>query len=42
MTKGGEEKMVLSHEAVPGYRKVFFIVLTIAAVYLALILFRTL
>jgi len=38
----GEEKMELSHEPVPGYRKVFAIVLAIASLYLAIILFTTL
>ncbi len=42
MKEEGEEKMELSHEAVPGYRKVFVIVLAIAALYLAIILLQTL
>jgi hypothetical protein len=42
MKEKGEEKMVLSHEPVPGYRKIFVIVFMIAAVYLAIILLQTL
>ena len=30
-----EEKQVLSHKTVPGYKPVFFIVLVVAVVYLA-------
>ena len=37
-----EERMILSHEPVPGYRKVFAIALTIGAIYLAVILLNTL
>jgi hypothetical protein len=29
-----EERMVLSHDPVPGYRTVFYIVLIVAALYL--------
>ena len=36
------EKMELTHEPVPGYRTVFFIAITVGALYLALILFKTL
>lgn len=36
-----EEKMELSHEPVPGYRKAFFIAITIGVLYLATILFNT-
>jgi len=36
-----EEKMELSHEPVPGYRKIFFIAITIGALYLGIILFNT-
>ncbi len=36
-----EEKMELSHEPVPGYRKAFFIAITIGILYLATILFNT-
>ncbi len=32
-----EEKMVLSHEPVPGYRTVFYIVLIVAVLYLGII-----
>ena len=28
-----KEKMVLSHEPVPGYRAIFYIVLIVAAIY---------
>jgi hypothetical protein len=31
-----EEKYEVRHEAVPGYRPVFWVILTIAAVYLVL------
>ena len=36
------EKMELTHEPVPGYRRVFFIAIAIGALYLGLILFETL
>lgn len=36
------EKMVLSHEPLPGFRKVFFIALGLGVLYLAWILFETL
>ena len=36
-----KEKMELSHEPVPGYRRIFFIAITIGALYLGLILFNT-
>ncbi len=42
MTEQREEKMELSHEPVPGYRRVFFIAITIGALYLGLILYKTL
>lgn len=32
-----EEKMVLSHDPVPGYRAVFYIALLVAAIYLGII-----
>ena len=32
-----DEKMILSHEPVPGYRTIFYIVLIIAAIYLGII-----
>ena len=32
-----EEKMVLSHEPVPGYRTVFHIAVIVAAIYLGII-----
>ena len=41
MEKGHEELQELGHEPVPGYKKVFYIVLTIATIYLAFILFTT-
>ena len=31
------EKMILSHEPVPGYRKIFHLVLTCAVIYLGII-----
>jgi len=34
-----EEKMELRHEPVPGYRPVFYTVLTVAVVYLGIIFF---
>jgi hypothetical protein len=42
MTEPHEEKMELSHEPVPGYRKAFFIAITVGSLYLALILCMTL
>jgi hypothetical protein len=36
-----EGKMELGHEPVPPYRKVFFIAITIGALYLGLILLKT-
>lgn len=36
-----EEIMELSHEPVPGYKKIFFVMITIATLYLATILFYT-
>lgn len=36
-----EEKMELGHEPVPGYKKVFFIALTIAVIYFAIIIFNS-
>jgi hypothetical protein len=41
MKKEGEELMELSHEPVPGYKKAFYIVMTIAIIYIAVILFNT-
>ena len=35
-----EEKMILSHEPVPGYRKVFHIVILVAVLYLGIIFLR--
>lgn len=37
----GEEKMELSHEPVPGFRKIFFIAIIIAILYLGIILLNT-
>jgi len=37
-----EELKELHHEVVPGYRKIFAIVLTIGTLYLAIILLNTL
>ena len=42
MEQENGEKMELSHEPVPGYRTTFFITITIGALYLAIILFKTL
>lgn len=35
-----EEIMILSHEPVPGYRKVFHIVVLVAVLYLGIIFLR--
>lgn len=32
-----EEKMILSHEPVPGYRRVFHIVISAAVIYLTIV-----
>jgi len=40
--KPGEEKMVLSHDAVKGYRPAFYICITLGVLYLAMILIKTL
>ena len=42
MDEQRDEKMELTHEPVPGYRTVFFIAITVGALYLGLILFETL
>jgi len=34
--------MELGHDPVPGYRPVFYVIMTIASLYLALILIKTL
>jgi hypothetical protein len=36
-----EEKMILSHEPVPGYRGVFYIAVLVAAVYLGFIFLKS-
>ncbi len=36
-----EEKMILSHEPVPGYRTAFYIVLIVAVIYLGIIFLRS-
>lgn len=36
-TNDEEEKMVLSHEPVPGYRTVFHIAVGVAAIYLGIV-----
>jgi hypothetical protein len=41
MEKDHEELQELGHEPVPGYKKVFFIVMTIATIYFVFILFTT-
>lgn len=38
----GEEKMELSHEAVPGYRNIFLIVIIASVIYLGIIFLKTL
>jgi len=42
MSEPNQEKMELTHAPVPGYRMAFFIAITVGALYLGLILFRTL
>ncbi len=42
MKKEKEELKELAHEPVPGYRTVFYIVMAIAVLYLAIILLKTL
>ena len=42
MKEAGEERTELSHEAVPGYKPAFFVVLAAAALYLAVIFAATL
>jgi hypothetical protein len=37
-----EEIMVLDHEAVPGYRPIFMVAITVGILYLAYIFFKTL
>lgn len=37
-----EEKMILDHEAVPGYRPIFLGAITIGVLYLGFILYQTL
>lgn len=37
MKKPGEEPMELGHEPVPGYRRIFFVVLAAASLYLGMI-----
>ncbi len=37
-----EEKMILAHDAVDGYRPVFYVAITVGLLYLAFILFKTL
>lgn len=36
-----EEKMILSHEPVPGYKRVIHIAMLVAALYLAIIFLRS-
>lgn len=40
--KPGEEKMILAHDAVKGYRPAFYICITLGVLYLAVILAKTL
>ncbi len=42
MTKEHDELMELTHEEVPGYRKIFFFLIICASIYLAVILASTL
>lgn len=37
-----EEKMILDHEEVPGYRPVFLVAIALGILYLTFIFFRTL
>ena len=37
-----QERKILAHRAVPGYRLVFFIILAISVAYLALVFLQTL
>ena len=37
-----DEKMVLDHEEVPGYRPIFYAAITVGILYLAFIFFKTL
>lgn len=37
-----EELMELNHEPLPGYRPVFYVIMTIASLYLAFIIFKAL
>lgn len=37
-----QELMELKHEPEPGYKKAFYVIVTMAALYLAMILFKTL
>ena len=36
------EKMILAHEPVPGYRKVFYIAIAIGVIYLVIVFARAL
>lgn len=38
----GEEKMILAHDAVKGYRPVFYVCITLGIIYLAGVLWWTL
>lgn len=40
--KDAEEKMILAHEAVEGYRPVFLVAITVGILYLAYIFYKTL
>ncbi len=42
MTEHHEEKMELSHEPVPGYPRVFVIIVVIAVIHLGFIFIRSL
>ena len=40
MVEEKEEKIILSHEPVPGYRRVFHIIVIIAVTYLGIIFLK--
>ncbi len=40
MVEKKEEKMILSHEPVPGYRRIFHIIVIIAVIYLGIIFLK--
>lgn len=42
MEDSGKRRVVLSHEAVPGYRRIFLMVLAAGVIYLTVIFLKTL